>query len=42
MDSPADLINIIKDLFRPPKIDLWENTKNENSTNPCDNGDSEE
>ena len=42
MDIPDDLINIITDLFRPPKRGLWGNTKNENSTNPSDNGDSKE
>ena len=42
MDSLSDLINIIKDLFFPPKRYLQDNPKNDNSTNPCDNGDSEE
>ena len=42
IDSPADQINIIKDFFRPSKIDLYKNPKNENTTNPYDNGDSEE
>ena len=42
MDSPDKLINIIKYLFYPPKRDLRDNTKYENSTNPYDNGDGEQ
>ena len=29
MDIASDLINLIEDLFRPPKRDLWDNPKNE-------------
>ena len=41
MDTPAELINIIEDFFQPPKRDIWNNPKNEHSTNLYDNGDSE-
>ena len=42
MDSPADLLKLIKYLFCPPKRDLRDNIKNENSTDPSDNGESKE
>ena len=42
MDIPSDLINLVKDLFPPPKRDLRGNPKNENYANPSDNNDSEE
>ena len=42
MDSPADLINLIKNIFHPPKRDLRDNNKNGNTTNPYGNGDIEE
>ena len=41
-DSPYDPIKLIEYFFRPPKIYLQENPKNKNSTNPSDNGNSEE
>ena len=42
MDIPYDLINIIEYFFLPPKRDLRDNPKNENSTNPSDNYDNED
>ena len=42
MDSPAELIKLIKYFPWPPNEDLQENPKTENPKNPYDNGDSEE
>ena len=42
MDITADLIKLIQYLFRPPNRDLQENPKNENFTDPSDDGDSGE
>ena len=42
MYSTSDPINLIKYFLRPPKRYIRDNPKNENTTNPYDNGDIEE
>ena len=42
IDSTYDLINNTEYFFFPPKIDLRDNPKNDNSTNTSDHFDSEE